>query len=105
MYIPFSDAMEGARTVKRWAYQAGVSRSHLTRTVTKATGRTPQNLLRLAHVLRAMEMVQGGMRIADAAYATGYPDPFTFSNACVRALGRRPSELRYEDLRTVARAA
>jgi AraC family transcriptional regulator, regulatory protein of adaptative response / methylated-DNA-[protein]-cysteine methyltransferase len=91
--IPYADAMEGAHTVQTWARQAGISRPHLSEIVKSATGHSAGYLLRLAYVLRALDLMRNGLSMTDAAYAAGYSDPFTFSRACKRFMGQRPSRL------------
>lgn len=104
MLIPYAEAMDGCRSVKQWARNAGVSMKRLRRAVLKATGQHPQDLLRLARVVYVLDLAQReGGTLAQAAY-TQFPDPFTFSQCCVRALGIRPSIARNADLRALVQA-
>src|SRR5688572_28225525 len=101
--IPYADAMDGARTVAEWAHRAGVSRKALCRRVVRVTGHTPDTLMRLARVLYVLEIAQKEQCTIASAAETQYPDPYTFSSACVRALGVRPSVARYMDLHALVR--
>lgn len=55
-----------------------------------------RRLDRALRLMAGVEVVAAGGRYADAADAARMPDPFTFSNACLRHMGARPRVLARE---------
>jgi AraC-like DNA-binding protein len=85
----------GRVTVSRLAGMLHLSRRTLGRRCVLAGLPCPQQVLCLSRVLRTISKInETGWLIERAARATGWPDPFCFSNACQRLTGMRPSEMR-----------
>jgi AraC-like DNA-binding protein len=74
--------------------QLGLSRDHLRRRFTVATGVTPRRYLVDLRLAYARKLLAAGANVAEAAAAVGFADPYYFSRAFLRATGRRPSAWR-----------
>lgn len=86
-------------SVARGAKCCYLSRRALGRRLDKAGLPKPSRILAFARILNTARLLRRpGCTIAEAAYRTGWPDPFSFSNATVRLTGLRPSEARERGL-------
>jgi AraC-like DNA-binding protein len=82
-------------TVRRVAEALHMSRRTLGRRCAVAGLPCPQQIISFGRILRTVHLIQEtGWLIERAARATGWPDPFGFSNSCARLTGMRPSEMR-----------
>ncbi len=74
---------------------AHLSHEHLRRLARQQLGRSPVQQVTYLRMRRAVELLTSSDdKIETIAYAVGYENPFTFSNAFKRWTGRRPSEYR-----------
>lgn len=88
-------------SVKEMAGLAGISVEQLRRLCLQTLGRSPRQQLTWMRMERAAARLAGSSEKVDTiARAVGYESMFSFSNAFLRLLGRRPSAYR-EGLRLV----
>lgn len=89
----YSIAYNGVRRVERLAADAGISRRSMQREFVRAGLREPSQWIQMVNMMRTMKMLIEAPRLSvrAAARATGYPDPFTFSNQMIRIVGVRPT--------------
>lgn len=92
LHLRFPDRRVSVRRAARISY---VSRRTLGRICKKAGLPPPSRILAFGRILNTVRLLRRPARtIAEAAYDTGWPDPFSFSNAMNRLTGLRPSEAR-----------
>jgi len=88
--IDTADAMQRP-TVESVCQRLRVSRRTLARRCQSLGLPAPRHIITLGRLVRAAQIIRRGYPASVAAAETGYPDPFTFSNAMHRACGMRPS--------------
>ncbi|OGF44276.1 MAG: hypothetical protein A2231_02080 [Candidatus Firestonebacteria bacterium RIFOXYA2_FULL_40_8] len=72
---------------------AGTSRSNLERLFRKDTGYSVVEYLEICRISKAKKMLLSGqVNISEAAYKSGYSDPFYFSNVFKKKTGVSPSK-------------
>lgn len=76
------------------AEELGVSWSALRQALRRRTGLSPERLLRSARLACGAQALAGGARVAEAALAAGFADPFHFSRLFRRAYGVPPRHWR-----------
>jgi AraC-like DNA-binding protein len=82
-------------TVATLAAQAGMSDEHLRRLCQQQLGTSPMRYVRHLRMRRADVLLEStGCTVADVAGLVGYENPFAFSTAFTRDLGRTPSQNR-----------
>lgn len=79
-------------TVHRIATLVGVSDDHLTRQFKQVTGITTQEYLRRYRFARAMDLLQAGCPVAQAAQQSGFRTLSYFSREFTKELGISPSK-------------
>lgn len=79
--------------------KAGISEEHLRRVSLQETGRTPMKQVAFLRLQRALHLLQTSqLKVSAVAEAVGYTDPFAFSTAFKRSMGRSPSAFMERDL-------
>lgn len=92
-------------SVTRAARLMYVCRRTLTRHCKRAGLPRPSHILALGRILHATRLLrETGWTLSRVAAATGWPDPFSLSNAMHRLTGLRPTEARKRGLIYVAEA-
>lgn len=82
------------RSVYGWGRAVHLSRRTIGRYLAWAGFPKPTEWAQLACLLRAQRTLQRYGKVNRAAYAAGYPDPFTYSNQMHRVIGCRPKQVR-----------
>lgn len=86
----------GVRSVQTWVNHCSTSRRTLVRWMERAGLPSPTRWVQFVGQVRAIRLMQRtGCTAMRAAYALGYPDPFTLSHQMHRVLGMRPGEARH----------
>ena len=71
-----------------------VSRAQLHRKIKSLTGSTPNNLIKSIRLKRAYKLIrEGGFRVSEAAYQTGFSDPNYFTICFKKEFGENPSQI------------
>ena len=71
-----------------------VSLAQLHRKIKSLTGSTPNNLIKSIRLKRAYELIrEGGLRVSEAAYQTGFSDPNYFTICFKKEFGENPSQI------------
>lgn len=87
--------LTGRCDVETLAAVAGLSRSRLTTLFRQQVGRSPQDHVESLRLLRAASLLQGGhSRVAAAAEASGFANPYYFATRFRKAFGATPSQYR-----------
>jgi AraC-like DNA-binding protein len=82
----------------RLASEAGYSNEHLRRLCRRQLGRSPMHQITYLRMRRATELLAStDLTIEAIAHEVGYHNPFVFSNAFTKWIGRRPSEYRRKE--------
>lgn len=90
-----SDHLTGRCDVASLAATAGLSRSRLTTLFQRQVGQTPQDYVESVRLLRAVSLLQrGDVRVAEAAEASGFQNPYYFATRFRKAFGTTPSQYR-----------
>ncbi|MEX1258130.1 MAG: AraC family transcriptional regulator [Gemmatimonadota bacterium] len=93
----------GRMSVTRIAQLLHMSRRTLGRRTMRAGIPHPRQVLAFGRVLRTTRTLrETGWTMDRAARATGWPDPFGYSNTIARLTGMRPTEARTRDLTVLA---
>lgn len=87
------DSPKPIRSVHQWSKRTGVSRRSIVRHMAWAGFPHPVQWKMLSQLLWAQRTLYRVRRANRAAYAAGYPDPFTYSNQMLKVLGTRPSDV------------
>lgn len=88
-----------ALNVETLAQEMGMSNSSLYRKVKAISDLTPIDLIRMARLRKALELMQSGdMRINEIAFQAGFSSPAYFSNCFQKEYGKSPSEFMKEKL-------
>ena len=85
-------------SVHRIASLVGVSDDHLTRQFKQVTGITTQEYLRRYRFARAMDLLQAGCPVAQAAQQSGFRTLSYFSREFSKELGISPSKYRHQNI-------
>lgn len=73
-----------------------VSRTQLNRKIKSLTGQTPNNLIKSVRLKTAYELIsEKGLRVAEAAYQTGFSDPNYFTICFKKEFGENPSQIQH----------
>lgn len=81
-------------SVELLSKQFAISRTQLNRKIKSLTGVTPNNLIRTLRLKEAYALINDkGLRVAEAAYQTGFSDPNYFTVCSKREFGVNPSKL------------
>lgn len=86
-------------SLEELAKRYGVSFSYLSRTFKKETGTGMMEFLTALRIQEACELLEKGMRTADAGAAVGFDDPKYFSRVFRKEKGMSPSEYREKHMR------
>jgi Signal transduction histidine kinase len=71
-----------------------VSLAQLHRKIKSLTGSTPNNLIKSIRLKRAYKLIsEGGLRVSEAAYQTGFNDPNYFTICFKKEFGENPSQI------------
>ncbi|WP_162304382.1 hybrid sensor histidine kinase/response regulator [Maribellus luteus] len=71
-----------------------ISRTQLNRKIKALTGLTPNNYIKTIRLKKAYELIRReGVRVAEAAYLTGFTDPNYFTICFKKEFGENPSKL------------
>ncbi len=71
-----------------------VSLAQFHRKIKSLTGSTPNNLIKSIRLKRAYNLIhEGGLRVSEAAYQTGFSDPNYFSICFKKEFGENPSQI------------
>ncbi len=71
-----------------------ISRTQLNRKIKALTGLTPSNYIKTIRLKKAYELIRReGVRVAEAAYLTGFTDPNYFTICFKKEFGENPSKL------------
>ncbi len=71
-----------------------VSLAQLHRKIKSLTGTTPNNLIKSIRLKRAYHLIrEGGLRVSEAAYQTGFSDPNYFTICFKKEFGENPSQI------------
>ncbi|HEY4786059.1 MAG TPA: hybrid sensor histidine kinase/response regulator transcription factor, partial [Bacteroidales bacterium] len=71
-----------------------VSLAQLHRKIKSLTGSTPNNLIKSIRLAKAYKLIQdGGLRVSEAAYQTGFSDPNYFTICFKKEFGENPSQI------------
>jgi DNA-binding response OmpR family regulator/signal transduction histidine kinase/ligand-binding sensor domain-containing protein len=71
-----------------------VSLAQLHRKIKSLTGSTPNNLIKSIRLKRAYHLIrEGGLRVSEAAYQTGFSDPNYFTICFKKEFGENPSQI------------
>lgn len=71
-----------------------VSLAQLHRKMKSLTGSTPNNLIKSIRLKRAYHLIrEGGLRVSEAAYQTGFSDPNYFTICFKKEFGENPSQI------------
>lgn len=71
-----------------------VSLAQLHRKIKSITGSTPNNLIKSIRLKRAYKLIhEGGFRVSEAAYQTGFSDPNYFTICFKKEFGENPSQI------------
>lgn len=82
-------------SLERLSDDVGMSRTQLHRKLKALTNQSPGDLLRLARLQRAHDLLQGGVgTVAEVAYQVGFGNPANFSTSFSRHFGYAPSEVK-----------
>lgn len=93
--------LTGRCDVETLAGVAGLSRSRLTTLFRQQVGRSPQDHVESLRLLRAARLLQGGgTRVAAAAEASGFANPYYFATRFRKTFGATPSQYRAACRRT-----
>lgn len=85
-------------SLMRLAREAGYSHEHLRRLCRRQLGRSPMHQITYLRMRRATELLTStDLTIEAIAHEVGYHNPFVFSNAFTKWIGRRPSEYRRKE--------
>lgn len=79
-----------APTLAQLAREAGLSRFQFLRGFARATGLTPHAYLVQRRIHRARQLIGSGVRLADAAAASGFADQSHMTRLFVRSFGMAP---------------
>lgn len=94
--LEFPARCGGSRvSVRHAASQLYSNRRTLARRCERAGMPSPRNILAFGRILGTLQLLrETGWTVTKAAAATGWPDPFSFSNAVFRLTGLRPTAAR-----------
>jgi DNA-binding response OmpR family regulator len=71
-----------------------VSLAQLHRKIKALTGSTPNNMIKSIRLKRAYKLIrEGGLRVSEAAYQTGFSDPNYFTICFKKEFGENPSQI------------
>ncbi|NJO88165.1 MAG: response regulator [Chloroflexia bacterium] len=81
-------------SVELLAGNLAVSLAQLHRKIKSLTGFTPNNLIKSIRLRKAYKLIQeGGLRVSEAAYQTGFSDPNYFTVCFKKEFGENPSQI------------
>ena len=80
--------------VEMLAEHFAVSLAQLHRKIKSLTGSTPNNLIKSIRLKKAYQLIRdGGFRVSEAAYQTGFSDPNYFTICFKKEFGENPSQI------------
>jgi AraC-like DNA-binding protein len=83
--------------IEELAHELGISRQYVRRIFLQHTGLSPKAFARVARLRRLMEVLRAGVRLADAALASGYSDQAHMNHEFKDLVGLTPVAYRNRD--------